>query len=275
MGQDRHEPSRIPELIDIAFKTALSGSPGPTFLEFPVDVLDPERPAGSVRFLDSPSPLRSMGDPAGRQGRGGPHRWGQAPDHHRRKRRPVFGRRRKPVKRLVEETGMPLFTLSMGRGTLPEDHPLCFGSALVIRPGRPGPPSPPPTSLSFWAPGSTSSRCSATSSRKTRRSSTSTSTPSRSARNRNVDTGDHRRRRARRRPAHRGARRDGSRRTPLAGWVAELTEQRKFSLDSVAESLTSENVPIHPQRLVTEIDEFMGRTGSSSPTAGTPPSGWA
>ena len=129
--------NRIPELVDVAFKTALATSPGPTFLEFPVDVLTASCPADGVKFLDSPMPLRSMGDPAAIE---------QAASFIAQAKHPIiiagsgvrFSGSVAPVKELVEETGIPLFTLSMGKGTLPEDHPLCFGSALLIRPGAAG-----------------------------------------------------------------------------------------------------------------------------------------
>jgi acetolactate synthase-1/2/3 large subunit len=35
----------------------------------------------------------------------------------------------------VEQTGIPAFTSSLGRGTIPDTHPLCFESSLAIRPG--------------------------------------------------------------------------------------------------------------------------------------------
>ena len=35
-----HIPERIPEFIDIAFRTAMSGRPGPVYLELPCDVLN-------------------------------------------------------------------------------------------------------------------------------------------------------------------------------------------------------------------------------------------
>ncbi|MGD2186003.1 MAG: thiamine pyrophosphate-binding protein, partial [Desulfobacterales bacterium] len=35
-----HKPERIPEFIDFAFRTAISGRPGPVYLELPVDVLN-------------------------------------------------------------------------------------------------------------------------------------------------------------------------------------------------------------------------------------------
>ena len=39
------------------------------------------------------------------------------------------------LERFVEATGVPTFTLSQGRGLLPDTHPLCFESSLPFRPG--------------------------------------------------------------------------------------------------------------------------------------------
>ncbi|HNR52503.1 MAG TPA: thiamine pyrophosphate-binding protein, partial [Deltaproteobacteria bacterium] len=35
-----HSPQRIPEFVDLAFRNAVSGRPGPVYLELPVDVLN-------------------------------------------------------------------------------------------------------------------------------------------------------------------------------------------------------------------------------------------
>jgi acetolactate synthase-1/2/3 large subunit len=35
----------------------------------------------------------------------------------------------------VENSGIPAFTTSMGKGTIPDHHPLCFGPAFGVRPG--------------------------------------------------------------------------------------------------------------------------------------------
>ena len=44
------QTERIPEYIDLAYRTALSGRPGPVYLELPMDVLnDPVDPAANKR----------------------------------------------------------------------------------------------------------------------------------------------------------------------------------------------------------------------------------
>ena len=48
------KPERVPEFVDLAFRTACSGRPGPVYLEFPVDVLnatvDPHVQPGTTGF---------------------------------------------------------------------------------------------------------------------------------------------------------------------------------------------------------------------------------
>ena len=120
------ETSHIPEKMTEAFEAALSGRPGPVFIELPFDVLfnaidvptlparvaitpvEPE--AGAVaRMFEL---LRAAQKPiiiAGTQ-----VYWDAAHD---------------TLRELTEQTGIPVFTNGAGRGTLPMDHPNCFKSA--------------------------------------------------------------------------------------------------------------------------------------------------
>ncbi len=120
------ETSHIPEKMAEAFEAALSGRPGPVFIELPFDVLFnaidvptlPERvtitpvepEAGAVaRMFEL---LRAAQKPiiiAGTQ-----VYWDAAHD---------------TLRELTEQTGIPVFTNGAGRGTLPMDHPNCFKSA--------------------------------------------------------------------------------------------------------------------------------------------------
>jgi acetolactate synthase-1/2/3 large subunit len=251
--------NRIPEMIDVAFKTATSTSPGPTFLEFPVDVLTATCPMESAKFIDSPTALASMGDPAAVTA---------AADLIAKAKRPViivgsgvrFSGAADSVRDLVEGTGIPLFTLSMGKGTLPEDHPLCFGSALLIRPGAAGVAVTTAdlivllgTRVNLFTMFGDVFAADA-------KIVHVNVDPVEIGRNRNIDVpiiGD-------------AGLVAGQLLEALAGrikkdihkeWVGELVKQRDFSLASVKEHLTSAAVPIHPQRLMSEIDDFMGKNG--------------
>lgn len=251
--------NRIPELIDVAFKTALAASPGPTFLEFPVDVLTSSCQAGSVKFLDSPMPLRSMGDPAAIDA---------AAALIAQAKRPIiiagsgarFSGATGAIKELVEETGIPLFTLSMGKGALPEDHPLCFGSAVLIRPGAAGSGVTGAdvivllgTRINLFTMFGDVFPANA-------RIIHVNIDPVEIGRNRAVDAaiiGDAGLVAGQLNQALSGR----IKKDAFTAWVAELKKQRDFSLDSVKAQLNSKAVPIHPQRLMKEVDEFMGEKG--------------
>jgi len=113
----------IPDLMRDAFTTALSGRPGPVFIELPFDILfqatDPmdahpkveitpvEPEVGAMtRIFEM---LRAAEKPviiAGTQ-----VYWDEGHD---------------ALRDLTEQTGIPVFTNGAGRGTLPMDHPNCF-----------------------------------------------------------------------------------------------------------------------------------------------------
>jgi acetolactate synthase I/II/III large subunit len=120
------ETERIPEQMAEAFQTALSGRPGPVFIELPFDVLfnAVEPPPIQPRITIEPiAPevgdvtrlfelLRAAKKPmliAGTQ-----VYWDEAHD---------------ALRELTEQTNIPVFTNGAGRGTLSMTHPNCFKSA--------------------------------------------------------------------------------------------------------------------------------------------------
>ncbi|MBW7958839.1 MAG: hypothetical protein H3C69_04710 [Candidatus Promineofilum sp.] len=114
----------IPERIAEAYYHALSGRPGPVFIELPFDVLfnavdAPEQMPARVTIDPVPLPvdaaqtmfelLRAAERPviiAGTQ-----VYWDDASE---------------ALRELTDATGIPVFTNGAGRGTLPMDHPHCF-----------------------------------------------------------------------------------------------------------------------------------------------------
>lgn len=127
------KPERIPEFVDMAYRTACSGRPGPVYLELPVDVLnngaDPEtvkkpntllasRPVDLEKIPQMMAMIRQATQPIIIAGSGA---W--------------YSDAGKQLTEFVEKTGIPAFTSAMGRGTIPDSHPLCFESSLPIRPG--------------------------------------------------------------------------------------------------------------------------------------------
>jgi len=119
-----YEASRIPDYIDLAFRTALSGKPGPVYLDLPGDVLFQEVDDEAVKIPSTPT----------------------TDERHKPAASPVaierllamLGEAKRPVvitgsgilwsgaseelQRFVEMTGIPFYTTPQGRGVVPEDH---------------------------------------------------------------------------------------------------------------------------------------------------------
>lgn len=124
---------RIPEYIDMAVRHATQGRPGPVFLEIPINVLDAEVDLGKVQQVSTKVTSRPF-DPADAD---------KLLELVEASEKPVilagsgayYSDAGEEVTRFVEQTGIPAFTLKMGRGIIPDTHPLCFGSSLPIVPG--------------------------------------------------------------------------------------------------------------------------------------------
>ena len=126
-----HEPARIPEYVDLAFRQAMAGKPGPVYLDLPGDVLygeadearvhwprraderDLPRAAASQECVERVvAKLRAASRPIVITGSG--ILWSGAAS---------------ALQRFVDTTGLPFYTTPQGRGVIPEDHPLFFGHA--------------------------------------------------------------------------------------------------------------------------------------------------
>lgn len=113
----------IPEGLEQAFMAALSGRPGPVFVELPFDVLfnavDPPEILPKVALTPIPpavSAVQAMFDLLRQAEKplliaGTQVYWDQAHE---------------ALRELTEQTGIPVYTNGAGRGTLPMDHPNCF-----------------------------------------------------------------------------------------------------------------------------------------------------
>jgi acetolactate synthase-1/2/3 large subunit len=118
---------RIPEYVAAAFKEAVTGRPGPTYLEIAIDTIHSQiddeavvfpEPIGMAQRALAPAPelieqavarLVAAKRPAIVAGSG--VWWSGAADE---------------LRALVER-GIPVATRRQGRGTIPDDHPLCVG----------------------------------------------------------------------------------------------------------------------------------------------------
>jgi acetolactate synthase-1/2/3 large subunit len=125
-----YETRRIPELIDLAFRTAWAGKPGPVYLDLPGDVLFSSIDESTVVWPRNTGPARTRAtaDPAAVE---------SAIALLAEAKRPVvisgsgvlWSDAVSELKTWLEQTGMPLYTTPQGRGVIPEDHALAFPNA--------------------------------------------------------------------------------------------------------------------------------------------------
>ena len=126
-----HDRRRIPEFVATAFRTAMSGRPGPVHLTLPIDIQEQEISEDELPpYL--PQEYRNQGKPMADQ-----TLIDQAASLLRRAHRPViiagnparYSVAPEQMEKLAETTGIPVFTVEQARGLLDDEHPLCFGYA--------------------------------------------------------------------------------------------------------------------------------------------------
>lgn len=128
-----HKTERIPEFIDLAFRTAGSGRPGPVYLELPVDVLNGQVAPDTAKRPHTEIASRPVDL----------EKAGAVVDMLAQAEKPLiiagsgawYSDAGAELLAFVEKTGVPTFTSAAGRGTIPDSHPLCFESSIPIRPG--------------------------------------------------------------------------------------------------------------------------------------------
>jgi len=215
-----HKPERIPEFFDMAYRTAVSGRPGPVYLELPVDVLNASVKEEQVKKTNTVVDSK----PVDIYGAGKIIEMIQAAE------KPLiiggsgtwYADAGNALTEFAEKTGIPVFTSALGRGTISDTHPLCFESSLAIRPGAALIANMSADLLillgarislyyifgDLFKP---------------------------DAKIIQVDT------------------------KKFAGWAAEMKQAEKDGKDQARPDWESGNVPIHPMRLAWEVDEFMSR----------------
>jgi thiamine pyrophosphate-dependent acetolactate synthase large subunit-like protein len=115
---------RIPEQVNFAFQKAMSGKPGPVYLDFPGDVLYAKIPEEQVDWSLSGRPLlnaRPLGDP---------EKIDALVDAIAQARQPIilsgsgviWSKAFQELQEFVEKAGIPFYTTPQGRGVVPDDH---------------------------------------------------------------------------------------------------------------------------------------------------------
>lgn len=120
------ETRRLPEFVSIAFRHAVAGRPGPSFLEIPFDVMFGTAEEDQVWW---PRNSRAKG-----RIQADPDEVRRAAAILARAERPVivagtqvwFDQGWEALRALVETLESPVYLNGMGRGALPADHPLFF-----------------------------------------------------------------------------------------------------------------------------------------------------
>ena len=126
-----HDRRRIPDFVATAFRTALSGRPGPVHLSIPIDLQEQDSSEDELPHYQ-PGEYRDRG-----RSLGDPRLIEEAIVHLAQAQRPVViaanaSRYSLPAEGLlefIEATGLPVFTVEQARGLVSDDHPLCFGYA--------------------------------------------------------------------------------------------------------------------------------------------------
>ncbi|KAI8066743.1 thiamine pyrophosphate enzyme, N-terminal TPP binding domain-containing protein [Gongronella butleri] len=123
---------KIPFVLEKAIRTAAAGRPGPTYVDLPADYIQ-----YAIKDRNAIAPLlpqhrliapRSQADPAA---------IAQAAAWLRDARRPLivigkgaaYARAEDELRQWVEQLGVPFLPTPMGKGVLPDNHPLCVSAA--------------------------------------------------------------------------------------------------------------------------------------------------
>lgn len=126
---------KIPEIIRMAFRLVTSGRPGPVHLDFPADILEAEMDFGNNLYVEpeySQVPARRVAPD--------PTTVVEAADTILKAERPlifagggvILSRAFDELRQLAELLAIPVTTSIMGKGAIPEDHPLSIGASCTF-----------------------------------------------------------------------------------------------------------------------------------------------
>jgi acetolactate synthase-1/2/3 large subunit len=128
------ETSRIPEYVGRALAHCTTGRPGPVYLEIPRDLMEKTVDSAEVEFQER---YLATGAPSG-----SPAEIEAAVQMLQEAQKPViiagggvwWSQGHRELTELVEKTGIPVFTRNAARGAIPDSHGLCMGIAASESP---------------------------------------------------------------------------------------------------------------------------------------------
>ncbi|MGC8477435.1 MAG: thiamine pyrophosphate-binding protein [Acetobacteraceae bacterium] len=123
-----HNLKRIPQQVNFAFQKAMSGKPGPVYLDFPGDILYQKIDEDQVDWSFAGRPLldaRPLGNPT---------QVAKLVDALAAAKQPIlvsgsgviWSRAWPEMHALVDKIGIPFYTTPQGRGVVPDDHPCSY-----------------------------------------------------------------------------------------------------------------------------------------------------
>jgi len=126
-----YDARRVPELVDRAFREAMSGRPGPVYIDLPSDILYQKVPRNEVLWPATMT-KRLANRPAG-----DPGLISAAVQLLQEAKRPViivgsgvlWSEAWDALRTFVEQSGIPVYMTPQSRGAVPEDHRLSFPAA--------------------------------------------------------------------------------------------------------------------------------------------------
>jgi len=119
---------RIPQQVNFAFQTAMSGKPGPVYLDMPGDILYQKIDEDLVDWSFAGRPLLNS------RPLGNPEQVGRLIEALAKAERPllvsgsgvIWSQAWEEMHALVDRIGIPFYTTPQGRGVVPDDHPCSY-----------------------------------------------------------------------------------------------------------------------------------------------------
>ena len=120
---------RLPFYVEQAVRTSIYGRPGAVYLDLPNDIIVPRVEEASIEFKPRcPDPPRSLAEPEQVE---------RALELLRSAERPLvvvgkgaaYARAESEVREFIERTQLPFLASPMGKGVVPDDHPLSIAPA--------------------------------------------------------------------------------------------------------------------------------------------------